>query len=119
MERVWGSLRWMAIVTVACAAVVYVADDLSVEHRMAHRTKTDPLETTEVRPLYAVPLKNGRAELDFGDTEAQTCVHSIFPHLGYNPCWYTKRENQQTSVIMILPVAYSSTDSFPILVRRP
>ena len=87
----------------ACAALVYLADYLSVVRRMAHRTKTDPLETTQERPLYAVPLKNGRDEFDFGDTEPQTCVHALFPHFGYNPCWYTKRQNLQPTVIMIVP----------------
>jgi hypothetical protein len=56
-----------------------------------------------VRTLYAVPRKDGKAELDFGDPETQTCVHSLFPHLGYDPCWYTKRQNQQPTVILALP----------------
>jgi hypothetical protein len=86
-----------------CSAILYAADYLSVRYRMAHKTSADPLETTQVRPLYAVPRKDGKYEFDFGDTEAQTCVHSLFPHLGYSPCWYTKRENQQPTVIVILP----------------
>jgi hypothetical protein len=104
LKRAWRIVRWMALVAVACVAIVYAADDLSVRHRMAHRTKTDPLETTQVRPFYAVPLKNGRDEFDFGDTEAQTCVHSLFPHLGYNPCWYMKRQNQRPTIIRNLPL---------------
>ena len=103
MGRVWKIVRWAALATVACVALFYIGDYLSVRRRMAHRTKTDPLETTQVRPFYAVPLKNGRAEFDFGDTVPQTCVHSLFPHLGYSPCWYTKRQNQRPTVITILP----------------
>ncbi len=104
MQRAWVIVRWIAVAIAASAAIVYVADYLSVAYRMAHRTKTDPLETTHVRPFYAVPLKNGRAELDFGDMAPQTCVHSLFPHFGYNPCWYTKRQNQQPTVILLLPL---------------
>lgn len=104
MQRAWMIVRWIAVAIAACAAIVYAGDYLSVAHRMAHRTKTDPLETTQVRPFYAVPLKNGRAELDFGDMVPQTCVHSLFPHFGYNPCWYTKRQNQQPTVILLLPL---------------
>ena len=103
MKREWMIARWMVFAVVAGAALVYLADYLAVERRMAHRTKTDPLEITQVRPFYAVPLKNGRAELDFGDAVAQTCVHSLFPHFGYNPCWYMKRENQKPNIILILP----------------
>ncbi len=103
MEQAWKIVRWMVIVGIACVALAYIADDFSVHRRMAHRTKTDPLETTQVRTLYAVPRKDGKAELDFGDPETQTCVHSLFPHLGYDPCWYTKRQNQQPTVILALP----------------
>ena len=105
MKLALAILRWLAIGALACAAIVYAADYLSVQHRMAHRTQTDPLETTQVRPSYAVPLKNGKDEFDFLDPQPQTCVHSLFPHMGYNPCWYTKRQNLQPTLILIrLPV---------------
>jgi len=25
----------------------------------------------------------------------QTCVRSLFPHLGFSPCWYVNREKLQ------------------------
>jgi hypothetical protein len=103
LQRVWIIARWAALAVVACAAIVYAADYLSVAHRMVHRTKADPLETIQVRPFYAVPLKNGRAEYDFGDTAPQTCVHSLFPHLGYQPCWYLRRQMQKPEVILMRP----------------
>ena len=103
MKRVWSVVGWILMAAAACVAVAYIGDDFSVHRRMARRTKTDPLETTQVRTLYAVPRKDGKAELDFGDPETQTCVHSLFPHLGYDPCWYTKRQNQQPTVILALP----------------
>jgi len=103
LERAWRIVRWILLALVTCVAILYIGDYLRVRYRMARKTKTDPLETTQVRPLYAVPLKNGKDEFDFGDTETQTCVHALFPHFGYNPCWYTKRENQRPTVIFILP----------------
>jgi hypothetical protein len=102
LRRVWTILR-VSLSFAACVVLVYAGDYFSVRYRMAHRTNADPLETTQIRPLYAVPLKNGKDEFDFGDTEAQTCVHSIFPHLGYNPCWYMTRENLKPNIILILP----------------
>jgi hypothetical protein len=24
-----------------------------------------------------------------------TCVHSLFPHMGYQPCWYLSRHSEQ------------------------
>ena len=49
--------------------------------------------TVIMRRYYAVGLKNGKTELDFVDPENETCVNSIFPHMGYTPCWYLRRHN--------------------------
>jgi hypothetical protein len=94
VPRVWIVLKWAAVVVVASFGLVYLGDDLSVRTRMSHRTATDPVETLSLRPVYAVPRKDGKAEFDFGDPQTQTCVHAIFPHLGYNPCWYLLRASR-------------------------
>ena len=53
----------------------------------------------QINKYYAVPQKNGKTEFEPGEPETQTCVNSIFPHLGYSPCWYVKRhKNQQTNL---------------------
>jgi hypothetical protein len=88
-------LKWTAGIAVIAVAIVYLADSLSVRRRVAHKTAADPLETMNIRPIYAVPRKDGKSEFDFGDSQSQTCVHSIFPHLGYNPCWYLLRESRK------------------------
>jgi hypothetical protein len=38
-----------------------------------------------------VQQKDGKTEYEEGDPETQTCVNSLFPHLGYSPCWYLRR----------------------------
>lgn len=55
-----------------------------------------PLDTVQIQRTYQIPHKDGRAEFAFAEPQSVTCVHSIFPHLGYSPCWYLKRHSQQT-----------------------
>ena len=102
MRRIWVILKWATVVTVLSAVVLYAGDDLSVRRRMTHKTATDPLETMNLRAVYSVPRKDGKAEFDFGDPQSQTCVHSLFPHLGYNPCWYVLRESSKPIPIGVL-----------------
>jgi len=54
-----------------------------------------PLDTVQVQRTYEIPHKDGRAEFAFAEPQTVTCVRSIFPHLGYSPCWYLKRHSQQ------------------------
>jgi len=49
----------------------------------------------QINKYYAVPQKNGKTEFEPGEPETQTCVNTIFPHLGYSPCWYVKRHRNQ------------------------
>ncbi|HEX8816374.1 MAG TPA: hypothetical protein VF753_12810 [Terriglobales bacterium] len=62
------------------------------------RGKTQ-LGSVVVTPAYVIHEKSGpmsdKTEYSFGDPVAQTCVNSIFPHLGYSPCWYLQRNPQQ------------------------
>jgi len=45
----------------------------------------------QVRRFYAMPLKGSKTEYGDAGTENVTCVHSLFPHFGYSPCWYADR----------------------------
>lgn len=94
-RAVVGALKWVAITLVGTLAVVYAGDYISVRYRMAHPTANNPIEVLKINPTYAVARKDGLSEFDFGDPETQTCVHSLFPHLGYPPCWYAIRESQK------------------------
>jgi hypothetical protein len=78
------------ILTLSLFAAVYVGDYLWLRYRMLPG-KTGPVETLKIQRTYAVPRKDGRTEFVFGDPETVTCVHALFPHLGYSPCWYVKR----------------------------
>ena len=68
---------------------LYVGDYLSARYRIPDDRQT--LGSVQVTTLYAVRQKSGRIEYSLGDTETEPCVRSLFPHLGYIPCWYLHR----------------------------
>ncbi len=74
-------------------ALVYVSDDLTV--RLPIPRSRNPYGTVRVRRYYAVPLKDQKTEFFQGDAQTVTCVHSLFPHFGYSPCWYLERHKVQ------------------------
>jgi len=75
------------------AGVVFTADYLVLRLRMAVGAKA--LDSVQVQRIYYLQLKNGKTEITPGELETQTCVRSLFPHLGYNPCWYARRRTEK------------------------
>jgi len=73
--------------------VAYAADYVSLRYRIPHQR--EPFGTVEIQPLYAIHEKSGKTEYDFPPAESQTCVHSLFPHFGYAPCWYLERHTEK------------------------
>jgi hypothetical protein len=82
------SRRCLVFVVVA-SALLYLADDLSARYRMRHGRAGDSLD--EVRYYYATPLKNGKLEIFWDQPQYGLCLRSLFPHFGYDPCWYARR----------------------------
>lgn len=64
--------------------VIYIADYLAA--------RTHPLGSVQVKPYYAIHLKDKKTEYDFDvPPETPSCVQSFAPHFGYPPCWYLAR----------------------------
>jgi hypothetical protein len=74
-------------------SVAYVLDYAVLRFRMA--INRHPTGRVTVRPVYAVPHKNRSTEFLLGDLQDQTCVNSLFPHLGDSPCWYLEKHKEQ------------------------
>jgi hypothetical protein len=83
---------------VGCLAIVYAADFLYVRIRMLHPKPADPFESMQALRVLSIPEKNGKTEFEVDAVNPEQtviCVHSLFPHSGYSPCWYVKpRINQ-------------------------
>ena len=68
---------------------LYAGDYLSVRYRIpGNRVQTG---SVRVRTSYAVEQKNRKTEYYFSPPESETCAQSLFPQLGYTPCWYLER----------------------------
>jgi hypothetical protein len=55
--------------------------------------------------LLAIPQKGNKVEyaLDAqSPMESDPCVHSLFPHYGYAPCWYIVRKSKSPTQMLIL-----------------
>jgi hypothetical protein len=74
-------------------AAAYLADYAVLRFRLA--TNRGATSSVTVRPVYAVPQKNRSTEFLLGDPEDQTCVNSLFPHMGDSPCWYLRSHKEQ------------------------
>jgi hypothetical protein len=88
----------IALSLLAVLALVYCGDFLYLRVRMLHPKAADPFETQTTLRVLAIPEKNGKTEFEVDSQNPQqtvTCVHSLFPHSGFSPCWYVKpRINQ-------------------------
>jgi hypothetical protein len=62
--------------------------------------RNKPLQTVQIQPFYAIHEKNGKTEFDYAvPPETQTCIASLFPHLGNDPCWYvTKHRTRKIEI---------------------
>jgi hypothetical protein len=67
--------------------VLYGGDYLAARH--------GTIGTVKVERYYAIPQKDGKTEFVFATPESQSCVQSLLPHLGYNPCWYVNRHRRK------------------------
>jgi len=90
-QRILGGL-------IAAVTLLYAGDYSYLRVRMLHPTATNPFETMTRTRLLAIPQKSGKFDYQIDQTqpvETLTCVHSLFPHYGDQPCWYLKpRINQ-------------------------
>lgn len=86
-------LLWALGILVLLFALIYAGDYLSLRYRIWKNRQ--PFEVVKIQPYYAIHEKNGKTEYDFAPPENETCVHSLFPHSGYNPCWYVNRHTER------------------------
>ena len=99
----------IVIGAIVLLAIVYASDDLYVRHRIAAHKQNDPLEVLVYPRILEIPEKGRHVEyaLDVrSPTGSQSCVHSLFPHFGYDPCWYVRREIKKPIPMAAVPVIW-------------
>ena len=80
-------MRRIFIVAILGLCVLCAGDYFAASHAA--------LGTVKVERYYAIPQKDGKTEFVFATPESQSCVQSMLPHLGYNPCWYVNRRKRK------------------------
>ena len=88
---------WLVGGVAAVAVVVFLVDYGVFRLRVA--TGRAAYGSVVVRNYYAVMQKNGKTEFLFDPPQPWTCVHSLFPHAGYLPCWYLSRRPEKRTDI--------------------
>jgi hypothetical protein len=87
-----SAIRRWTLRALLLVAFVYAGDYLAVRFPGSR----SPFGTVSVQPYYAIHLKDKKTEFNFDvPPENKVCVHSLFPHMGYAPCWYASRETQK------------------------
>jgi hypothetical protein len=91
-------IKRVLIVAVVLVAALFGGDYLYVRIRAMHPKPADPFESIKSLRVLAIPEKSSKTEYEvdaLNPEQTVTCVHSLFPHMGYSPCWYVKpRINQ-------------------------
>ena len=83
-------MKRIALIAAAAGVVIY-ALDFAVLHARAQQ-----YGSVQVRVMYAVKLKNKETEFLPEEPQNLPCVNSMFPQMGYAPCWYLSRHRRQT-----------------------
>ena len=90
LRRILTHIKRLLAAILLLAATLYVCDYVSVRYRIYR--KRSPLGTVVMQQYYAVRQKDRKTEFIFTDPETERCIQSLFPHLGYTPCWYLNRK---------------------------
>ncbi len=93
MSEMKNAVLVAAVLLVGLVAVVYCADWAGLHLR------SNPYDSVTVQHYFAIPQKTGKVELHYDRTYNQTCARSLFPHSGYQPCWYLRRHTEQWTTI--------------------
>ena len=96
------------VLAVALGTIVYVGDYAAVRLRVAYPRLGNAFASVQMVRLYAIPLKNGRIEYQLDAVQPEvtvSCVRALFPHMGYPPCWYLRRNSQKPIPMVILTSA--------------
>jgi len=91
-------LKWCLIAAAILLLSAYGVDSVSVALRARHATPTNPYETLTAPRVFAIAEKASKTEYQIdaeNPTQTVTCVHALFPHGGYSPCWQVQRTIHQ------------------------
>jgi len=87
-----------ALLFVLGTAVLTFVVDFAL-FRLRVTTNRNPYGSVVVNHYYAVQQKNGKTQFIFDPPSPQTCVNTLYPQAGMQPCWYLQRHPEQRTNI--------------------
>ena len=102
MRAPWNRILYAIILLIA---LTYGYDSVSVRRRMSAQKPGDPFDVVTYPHLLAIPQKGNKVDYELdaqSPMESESCVHSLFPHYGYTPCWYVLRRSKNPTQMMIV-----------------
>jgi len=78
---------------VALLLATYAGDYCSIRYQIPRGRPQ--FGQVQMNALYVIHVKGGKVQYEPGPPEIDTCVHSLFPHFGCNPCWYVSRHTDK------------------------
>jgi hypothetical protein len=90
VQIVWSVVGWALGALLIIAGIAYLGDSLYIRHEVAGANSAAALGN--VRFYYATKLKNGKLNIYQDTPQYEVCVHALFPHYGYKPCWFASRK---------------------------
>jgi hypothetical protein len=108
LNQLGNFVKRALVLGVALALILYAVDYAAVRLRAAYPRLGNAFASVQVVRLYAIPLKNGRIEYQLDALQPEVtvnCVRALFPHMGYSPCWYLRRNSQKPIPMVILTSA--------------
>jgi hypothetical protein len=90
VQIVWSIVGSVLGALLVIAGIAYLGDSLYIRHEVAGANSAAALGN--VRFYYATKLKNGKLNIYQDSPQNEVCVHALFPHYGYKPCWFASRK---------------------------
>jgi hypothetical protein len=105
---------WLLGALLIAAGVAYLGDSLYIRHKVVGANSAAAFGN--VRFYYATKLKNGKYTIYQDSPQNEVCVHALFPHYGYKPCWFASRNTVRVVVgaARIAVVEFSPEKFFPV-----
>jgi len=100
------TVKWLLISALAALCALYAGDELYFQYRIHSARSAEALGAVDMQRVLAIQLKGGKVEYTMDrqqPDQIQKCVHSLFPHAGFNPCWYLLRQSQKAIPMLIFP----------------
>jgi hypothetical protein len=87
-------IRWLKW-TVLAAAIGFVA--VYAGDWVVFLMRGSPSSKVTVNRYLVVPLKGHKEEYDYIGSVDEPCSSSLFPRVGESPCWWLRRNSNQTT----------------------